>query len=42
MWTVYALRDPSELNAGAKPAEVASVLDEGVLARGTITALYGR
>ena len=42
VWTVYALRDASGLKAGAKPAEVAGALDEGVLARGTITALFGR
>ena len=42
VWTVYALRDPSGLDAGAKPAEVTAALDAGVLARGTITAMYKR
>ena len=42
VWSVYALRDPSGLDAGARPSEVAGALDEGVLASGTITALYGR
>jgi Raf kinase inhibitor-like YbhB/YbcL family protein len=42
VWSVYALRDPSGLQAGAKPAEVAAALREGLLATGTITARYGR
>jgi phosphatidylethanolamine-binding protein (PEBP) family uncharacterized protein len=42
VWSVYALRDPSGLDAGAEPGEVAGALDEGVLASGTITARYGR
>ena len=41
-WTVYALRDESDLQPGATPAQVADVVEDGVLARGTITALYGR
>jgi phosphatidylethanolamine-binding protein (PEBP) family uncharacterized protein len=41
VWSVYALRDPSGLKAGAKPSEVASAL-QGVLASGTITARYRR
>ncbi len=42
VWSVYALRDPSGIDAGANPDEVASALGEGVLASGTITARYGR
>jgi Raf kinase inhibitor-like YbhB/YbcL family protein len=43
IWSVYALRDPSGLEAGAKPGEVADTLDgAGVLAAGTITARYAR
>jgi Raf kinase inhibitor-like YbhB/YbcL family protein len=42
VWSVYALRDPSRIDAGANPDEVASALREGVLASGTITARYGR
>jgi Raf kinase inhibitor-like YbhB/YbcL family protein len=43
VWSVYALRDPSGLEAGAKPGEVADTLHgAGVLASGTITALYRR
>ena len=42
VWSVYALRDPSGLDAGAEPAEVAGALRAGVLAGGTITARYGR
>jgi phosphatidylethanolamine-binding protein (PEBP) family uncharacterized protein len=42
VWAVYALRAPSGLNAGAKPDEVAAALRKGVLARGTLTARYGR
>jgi hypothetical protein len=43
IWSVYALRDPSGLEAGAKPGEVADTLDGGgVLASGTITARYRR
>jgi Raf kinase inhibitor-like YbhB/YbcL family protein len=42
VWSVYALRDASGLDAGAKPDEVAAKLDHGVLASGTITARYGR
>jgi phosphatidylethanolamine-binding protein (PEBP) family uncharacterized protein len=43
VWSVYALRDPSGLKAGAKPSEVADTLDgEGVLAGGTITGRYRR
>jgi len=41
-WSIYALRDPSGLDAGAKPADVADALHDGVLASGTITARYGR
>jgi Raf kinase inhibitor-like YbhB/YbcL family protein len=43
VWSVYALRDPSGLEAGAKPSEVADTLHgAGVLASGTITARYRR
>jgi Raf kinase inhibitor-like YbhB/YbcL family protein len=42
VWSVYALRDASGLDAGAEPDEVVAALDDGVLARGTITARYGR
>jgi phosphatidylethanolamine-binding protein (PEBP) family uncharacterized protein len=42
VWSVYALRDPSGLDAGAEPGEVTDALREGVLAGGTITARYAR
>jgi Raf kinase inhibitor-like YbhB/YbcL family protein len=42
VWSVYALRDPTGLDAGAKPGEVTDALRRGVLASGTITARYGR
>jgi Raf kinase inhibitor-like YbhB/YbcL family protein len=42
VWSVYALRDASRLEAGAKPGEVVAELRDGVLASGTITARYGR
>jgi phosphatidylethanolamine-binding protein (PEBP) family uncharacterized protein len=42
VWSVYALRDPSGLEAGAEPGEVVGALSDGVLASGTITARYGR
>jgi Raf kinase inhibitor-like YbhB/YbcL family protein len=42
VWTVYALRDPSGLDAGASPDEVTAAVRDGVLASGTITARYGR
>jgi len=41
VWTVYALRDPSNLKPGASPAEVDSAVKDP-LARGSITALYAR
>jgi len=41
-WAVYALREPSDLPAGAAPADVAAALRSGVLASGTLTARYGR
>jgi Raf kinase inhibitor-like YbhB/YbcL family protein len=41
VWTVYALRDPSGLKAGASPDEVTAALRDGVLAKGTLTARYG-
>ena len=40
--SVYALGDPSGLKAGATPDEVTAALREGVLASGTISALYAR
>jgi phosphatidylethanolamine-binding protein (PEBP) family uncharacterized protein len=42
VWSVSALRQPSGLDAGAEPDEVAAALRDGVLASGTITARYGR
>ena len=42
VWSVYALRDPSGLEAGAQPAAVAGAVRDGVLASGTITARYAR
>src|SRR4051794_18625212 len=42
VWSVYALRDPSGLEAGAKPDEVTAALGKGVLASGTIIARYSR
>jgi phosphatidylethanolamine-binding protein (PEBP) family uncharacterized protein len=42
IWSVYALRDPSGLKAGASPDEVTAALRDGVLARGTLTARYAR
>jgi Raf kinase inhibitor-like YbhB/YbcL family protein len=41
-WSAYALSDPSGLEAGATPDEVAAALRRGVLASGTITAVYAR
>ena len=42
VWSVYALRDPSGLDPGAEPGDVAGAVRDGVLAAGTITARYGR
>jgi Raf kinase inhibitor-like YbhB/YbcL family protein len=42
VWSVYALRDPTGLDAGAKPGEVTAALGDAPLAGGTITARYGR
>jgi phosphatidylethanolamine-binding protein (PEBP) family uncharacterized protein len=43
VWSVYALRRPSGLDAGAKPSEVTDALKSAsVLAAGTITARYRR
>jgi phosphatidylethanolamine-binding protein (PEBP) family uncharacterized protein len=42
VWSVSALRQPSGLDAGAEPDEVAAALRDGVLASGTTTARYGR
>ena len=41
VWTVYALRHESGLEAGAEPDEVTAAL-EGVLASGRIAARFGR
>ena len=41
IWSVYALRDPSGLDAGAEPGEVVAAVRDA-LAAGTITARYGR
>ena len=42
VWTLYALRAPSGLDAGAKPDDVVRALDGKVAARGTLTARFGR
>ena len=42
VWSVYALREPSGLEAGAEPGEVTAQLRDGVLASGTIIARYSR
>ena len=42
VWSVYALRDPSGLKAGAPPDDVTAALREGVLASGSSTARYAR
>lgn len=43
IWSVYVLREPTGLAAGASPPAVTGALAaHGVLARGTLTALYGR
>ena len=42
VWTVYAVRQPTGLDRGAEPEEVADTVSDGVLAKGTITARYGR
>jgi Raf kinase inhibitor-like YbhB/YbcL family protein len=42
VWSVYALRDPTGLDAGAKPGEVGDAVHQGLLASGTITARYAR
>jgi len=42
VWSVYALRDPTGLKAGAAPSEVAAAVGDAPLASGTITARYGR
>jgi Raf kinase inhibitor-like YbhB/YbcL family protein len=42
VWSVYALRGPSGIDAGAEPGEVAAALREGALASGTLTARYAR
>jgi phosphatidylethanolamine-binding protein (PEBP) family uncharacterized protein len=41
VWSVYALREPSGLDAGADPADVVKAVD-GAVAAGTLTAQYGR
>ena len=42
VWSVYALRNASDLRAGAAPDEVVKAVGHGVLASGAITAKYGR
>jgi len=42
VWSVYALRAPSGLRAGAEPAAVAGAVGQNPVARGTLTARYGR
>ena len=42
VWTVYAVRQPTGLDRGAEPEEVVDTVSDGVLAKGTITARYGR
>ena len=43
VWTVYAVKDPTDLPAGAKPdAVLGAVNSDNVLAKGTIEALYSR
>jgi Raf kinase inhibitor-like YbhB/YbcL family protein len=42
VWTVYAVRQPTGLDRGAEPEEVVDTVRDGVLAKGTITARYGR
>ena len=43
VWTVYALKAPSGLEAGAKPDEVTKALQgDTVVARGSVTGTYGR
>jgi phosphatidylethanolamine-binding protein (PEBP) family uncharacterized protein len=42
VWSVFALRDPTGLDAGATPGEVTESVRQGPLASGTITARYGR
>jgi phosphatidylethanolamine-binding protein (PEBP) family uncharacterized protein len=42
VWSVYALRDPSGLRAGASPADVTNAVGDRVLAGGQIRARYGR
>jgi phosphatidylethanolamine-binding protein (PEBP) family uncharacterized protein len=41
IWTVYALRDPSNLKPGASPSEVSAAVKDP-LAQGSTTALYSR
>jgi Raf kinase inhibitor-like YbhB/YbcL family protein len=42
VWSVYALRDPLDLDAGASPDEVVSAVGDNPLAAGRISARYGR
>ena len=42
VWTVYALRDRSGLKEGASPADVAAVINKGVLGKGSMSAFYSR
>lgn len=42
VWTVFALRDPTGLQAGAQPEDVIGAVSDGALASGAITATYSR
>ncbi|TML06684.1 MAG: YbhB/YbcL family Raf kinase inhibitor-like protein [Actinobacteria bacterium] len=42
VWTVFALRSPTDLKSGADPEQVVNALSDGALASGAITATYSR
>jgi Raf kinase inhibitor-like YbhB/YbcL family protein len=42
VFTVYALRAPLPLDAGAKPGEVRSAIAKQAIARGQLTGKFGR
>src|SRR4051794_23534460 len=42
VFTVYALRAPLTLSAGAKPQDVRSAISEQAIGKGTLTGLYRR
>ena len=42
VWTVFALRDATKLQAGARPEDVVAAVSDGALAEGAITATYSR